>query len=158
RRQLSEREALLSREGARSRRAAIAQSLERLRPGDVIRVPSGRRSGLAVVLDAGVHPRDDPRPLVVTESRWGGRLSLVDFPTAVDVLGHTRVPKHVNYRSPQDRRDLAASIRALDLPPTARPRRKGSGTGDDEQVLRLRAALRAHPCHGCPDREQHARW
>jgi ATP-dependent RNA helicase HelY len=158
RRQLSEREALLSREGARSRRAAIAQSLERLRPGDVIRVPSGRRSGLAVVLDAGVHPRDDPRPLVVTESRWGGRLSLVDFPTAVDVLGHTRVPKHVNYRSPQDRRDLAASIRALDLPPTARPRRKGSGSGDDEQVLRLRAALRAHPCHGCPDREQHARW
>jgi ATP-dependent RNA helicase HelY len=30
--------------------------------------------------------------------------------------------------------------------------------GDDEEVLRLRAALRAHPCHGCPDREQHARW
>jgi ATP-dependent RNA helicase HelY len=158
RRRLSEREALLSREGARSRRAAVAQSLERLRPGDVIRVPSGRRSGLAVVLDAGVHPRDDPRPLVVTESRWGGRLSLVDFPIAVDVLGHTRVPKHVNYRSPQDRRDLAASIRALDLAPTTRPQRKGSGTGDDEQVLALRAALRAHPCHGCPDREQHARW
>jgi len=25
-------------------------------------------------------------------------------------------------------------------------------------VLRLRSALRAHPCHGCPEREQHARW
>src|SRR5690606_8234043 len=23
---------------------------------------------------------------------------------------------------------------------------------------RLRAELRAHPCHGCPDREDHARW
>jgi ATP-dependent RNA helicase HelY len=158
RRQLSDREALLSREGAQSRRAAVVQSLEQLRPGDVIRVPSGRRSGLAVVLDAGVHPRDDPRPLVVTEARWGGRLSLVDFPVTVEVLGHARVPKHVNYRSPQDRRDLASSIRALDLPPAGRPRRKGAGTGDDDEVLRLRAALRAHPCHDCPDREQHARW
>jgi ATP-dependent RNA helicase HelY len=25
-------------------------------------------------------------------------------------------------------------------------------------VERLRAELRAHPCHRCPDREQHARW
>jgi superfamily II RNA helicase len=25
-------------------------------------------------------------------------------------------------------------------------------------VERLRAALRAHPCHRCPDREEHARW
>jgi ATP-dependent RNA helicase HelY len=25
-------------------------------------------------------------------------------------------------------------------------------------VERLRRALRAHPCHGCADREQHARW
>ncbi len=30
--------------------------------------------------------------------------------------------------------------------------------GDDDEVLRLRAALRAHPCHQCADREQHARW
>jgi ATP-dependent RNA helicase HelY len=159
RRELSEREALLSREGARKRKAAVVQSLEQLRPGDVIRVPGGRRAGLAVVLDAGVHPRDDPRPLVVTEARWGGRLSLLDFPTAVEVLGSVRVPKHANYRSPQERRDLASGLRALDLPPEERSRRrKGSGAADDEQVVALRAALRAHPCHDCPDREEHARW
>jgi ATP-dependent RNA helicase HelY len=160
RRELSEREASLSREGARSRRAAVVQSLERLTPGDVIRVPSGRRSGLAVVLDPGVHPHDDPRPLVVTEAHWGGRLSLVDFTVAVDVLGRARIPKHVNYRSPQDRRDLASSIRALDLPPGGKPKRKGAGAGagEDAEALQLRAALHAHPCHGCPEREQHARW
>ncbi|MGH8959687.1 MAG: DEAD/DEAH box helicase [Jatrophihabitantaceae bacterium] len=158
RRELSEREATLSRDGARTRRAAVVKSLEQLRPGDVIRVPAGRRSGLAVVLDAGLHPREDPRPLVVTEARWGGRLSLVDFSVAVDVLARTRVPRHVNHRSPQDRRDLASSIRALDLPPAGRPTRRGSAAGDDAEVLRLRAALRAHPCHGCPEREQHARW
>jgi ATP-dependent RNA helicase HelY len=159
RRALSDREATLSREGARARRGAVAASLESLRVGDVIRVPAGRRAGLAVVLDPGVHPRDDPHPLVVTEGRWAGRLSMVDFPFAVEVLGTVRVPKQVNYRSPQDRRDLISSLRALDLPETTRTRRRAaSGTGDDEEVLRLRAALRAHPCHSCPDREQHARW
>jgi ATP-dependent RNA helicase HelY len=28
----------------------------------------------------------------------------------------------------------------------------------EEQITRLRAELRAHPCHGCSDREDHARW
>jgi ATP-dependent RNA helicase HelY len=159
RRRLSEREAQLSRDGARSRRGAVAASLEGLRPGDVIRVPSGRRAGLAVVLDPGVHPRDDPRPLVVTEARWGGRLSMLDFPVGVEVLGNVRVPKHANYRSPADRRDIASKLRALDLPDAPRPRRRsGSGAADDDEVQGLRAHLRAHPCHDCPDREQHARW
>src|SRR5439155_16612202 len=105
RRRLSDREATLAREGAKARRGAVAASLEKLRRGDVIRVPRGRRAGLAVVLDPGLHALDDPRPLVVTESRWSGRLSLVDFPAAVDVLGSVKVPKHVNHRSPQERRD-----------------------------------------------------
>lgn len=160
RRALSDRESLLAREGAAQRRGAIAASLETLRRGDVIRVPRGKRSGLAVVLDPGVQPRDDPRPLVVTEARWSGRLSLTDFPETVDVLGNVRVPKHVNHRSPQERRDLASSIRALDIPPPEgrRPRRGGSTSDEDSEVLRLRRALRAHPCHQCTDREQHARW
>jgi ATP-dependent RNA helicase HelY len=95
----------------------------------------------------------------VTEGRWAGRLSMVDFPVAVEVLGRVRVPKNVNYRSPQDRRDLVSSLRALDLPDVGRVRRRNAnGTNEDEEVLRLRGALRAHPCHQCPDREQHARW
>jgi ATP-dependent RNA helicase HelY len=158
RRRLSEREATLARDGARARRGAVAASLEGLKRGDVIRVPRGRRAGLAVVLDPGAHPHDDPRPLVVSESRWSGRLSLTDFPVAVDVLGTVRVPKHVNHRSPQERRDLVSSLRALDLPETKSSRRPAGGTDEDEEVSRLRRELRAHPCHQCPDREQHARW
>jgi len=158
RRRLSDREADLAREGARARRGAVAASLESLTRGDVIRVPRGRRSGLAVVLDPGVSGTDDPRPLVVTESRWSGRLSLIDFPTAVDVLGRVRVPKHVNPRSPQERRDLASSLRALDVPDERPGRGPRARTGDDEEVQSLRRALRAHPCHACADREQHARW
>jgi ATP-dependent RNA helicase HelY len=159
RRRLSERESTLAREGARARRGAVAASLEKLRRGDVVRVPRGRRAGLAVVLDPGVHALDDPRPLVVTESRWSGRLSLVDFPAPVDVLGTVKVPKYVNHRSPQERRDLASSLRALEIsePEPVRGKRPGPDEGDDE-IAGLRRALRAHPCHACPDREQHARW
>jgi ATP-dependent RNA helicase HelY len=158
RRRLGEREAMLAREGSKARRGAVAASMEKLRRGDVIRVPRGRRAGLAVVVDPGVHPTDDPRPLVVTESKWSGRLTMLDFPTAVDVLGTVRVPKNVNHRSPQERRDLAASIRALDVADPQPARRKAAGTDEDDEVLRLRRALRAHPCHQCADREQHARW
>jgi len=159
RHRLSEREADLSRQGARVRRAAVAQSLEALRPGDVIRVPTGRRAGLAIVIDPGVHPRDEPHPLVVTEARWAGRLSIVDFPVAAAVLGRVRVPKQADHRSPQVRRDLVSSLRALDLPDDAgRRRRASNGTGDDEQIISLRAELRAHICHQCSDRDQHLRW
>jgi ATP-dependent RNA helicase HelY len=159
RHRLSEREAQLARDRAKTRRGAVAASLEKLRRGDVIRVPRGRRAGLAVVIDPGVDPHDDPRPLVVTESRWSGRLSLVDFPAAVDVLGTVKVPKRVNHRSPQERRDLASSIRALDVPADVSPRRVRADSDEpDVEVAELRRELRAHPCHQCADREQHARW
>jgi len=158
RRELSDHEAAISREGARMRRGTVVASLETLRPGDVIRVPGGRRAGLAVVLDPGVQPHDDPRPLVVTESRWSGRLTLTDFPAAVDVLAKVRVPKHFNHRSPQERRDLVSTLRAADVPPAPRRGPRGAPAVDDLEVQRLRAALRAHPCHACPDREMHARW
>jgi ATP-dependent RNA helicase HelY len=158
RRSLTEREATLSRENARTRRGAVAKSLESLRPGDVIRVPGGRRAGLAVVLDVGTHATDDPRPLVVTAARWAGRLSMTDFPQAVEVLGHVRIPKRVNHRSPQERRDIASSIHALDLPEAAPRRSRSTVSGQDDEISRLRDQLRRHPCHQCADREDHARW
>ena len=158
RRELSDREAALARQGARARRGNVVASLEALKPGDVIRVPGGRRAGLAVVLDPGVAPRDDPRPLVLTEARWSGRLSLTDFPSPVESLATVRVPKRFNHRSPQERRDLASTLRALDLPPAPRRSRRDSPAADDGRIAELRAAIRAHPCHDCPDREAHARW
>jgi ATP-dependent RNA helicase HelY len=169
RRELSDRETSLARQGKQVQRASVAQSLEALQPGDVIRIPAGRRAGLAVVLDPGVHPpphaggppSSDPRPLVVTEARWGGRLSLLDFPTPVAALATLRVRKQESWRSPQDRKDIASRIRALNLPsvpPRESRRRGGSNPQDDAEIQRLRAALRAHPCHDCPDREQHARF
>ena len=70
-----------------------------------------------------------------------------------------KLPRQVNHRSPQERRDLASRLRELRIPDEPRGRRRTSSNArDDDEVLRLRAQLRAHPCHQCADREQHARW
>ncbi len=142
RRALTDREAELSRQGARARKAAVAQSLEALRPGDVIRVPAGREPAWPSSLDPGLSPRDDPHPLVVTEARWAGRVSIIDFPVTADVLGHVRVPK-------QRRPPLAAGApRSRVEPARARPAaREPAGAG-----ARATAATRTPRCCGCAPR------
>ena len=157
RRQVADREKYLARQNTASRRAESAASLERLRKGDVIAVPSGRRPGLAVVIDPGLDPLTEPRPLVVTEDRWAGRLSVTDFPTPVQTLGRIRLPKQVDVRSPRSRRDLADSLRNAGITAPGRQRRRSSAA-DDAELATLRRALRAHPCHGCEKVEEHARW
>jgi ATP-dependent RNA helicase HelY len=160
RRKLKERESQLAREGSAQRRSEAAESLDRLRPGDVIRVPSGRRQGLAIVIDPdGGGGAGDRRPVVITADRQLKRLSVVDFTSPVEALAKVRLPKNFSPRSPQSRRDLASSLRNLRLDEgSSRPPRKRSAAADDDEIARLRAAIRRHPCHGCADREQHARW
>ncbi|MGN6331838.1 MAG: DEAD/DEAH box helicase [Motilibacteraceae bacterium] len=160
RRKLKDRESELARQGAANRRAQAASSLEALKPGDVIRVPSGKRAGLAVVLDPGVHGGlEGPRPTVLMADRQVRKLSVADFPTPVEALDRVRIPRGFNPRNPQQRRDLASALRATGLDHDAtRPRKQRADTGDDAEIVRLRAALRQHPCHGCDEREDHARW
>jgi ATP-dependent RNA helicase HelY len=151
RRSLSEREGDLSRARATSRRAEAARSLSLLRPGDIIRVPGGRRAGMAVVLQPGLHSArgsdggngrqgyggyrdhghrgngraegghaaDDrtftgfagPGPLVLTEGRQVKRLAVADFPVPAEVIDKIRIPGSFSPRSPQHRKDLAATMR-----------------------------------------------
>ncbi|MFW6205422.1 MAG: RNA helicase, partial [Actinomycetota bacterium] len=157
---IKDREAALARESTALRRAAALESLTRLRRGDVVRVPSGRFAGMAVVLDPGVPDGGAPRPTVLTEKRQVRRLSASDFPVAVEPLTRLRIPRSFNPKVPASRRDLAAALRAKAPQDKGRgrPPRARSAAADDEELARLRRELRAHPCHHCPDREDHARW
>ncbi|MFJ9059376.1 MULTISPECIES: DEAD/DEAH box helicase [unclassified Streptomyces] len=170
RRDLKDRETDLAKQGAAQRRAAAASSLEKLKPGDVIHVPTGKFAGLALVLDPGLPAgrtnghrgleyHDGPRPLVLTAERQVKRLAGIDFPVPVEALERMRVPKSFNPRSPQSRRDLASALRskAGHIDP-GRHRKQRSAAADDGEIARLRTELRAHPCHGCDEREDHARW
>jgi ATP-dependent RNA helicase HelY len=165
RREISDREKELSRDSQAKRRLEAADALAALRPGDVIRVPSGRRQGLAVVLDPGVPDSGgldggaEPRPLVVTEDKWAGRLGSIDFPTPVTALARVRVPRNFNHRSPHARRDLAATLRnaRVEHDLGARRVKQRSAAADDPVLQDLRRALRAHPVHALPDREERVR-
>jgi ATP-dependent RNA helicase HelY len=157
--EISEREKALSRDTQAKRRADAAESLAALRVGDVIRVPTGRRQGLAVVLDPGVTELADPRPLVLTEDKWAGRLGSVDFPSPVTALARVKVPKGFNHRSPHARRDLASTLRTARTENELGARRtKGRSAAAEDPVLGdLRHALRGHPVHSLPDREERVR-
>ena len=132
----------------------------------MIEVPAGKFAGTALVLDPGWDP-DNPRPYVLTQQRQARRLGPMDFPEPVEALARMRVPKSFNGRNPQQRRDLADALRtrAADIPPPhlrASAREDGRAGGPDRattvRVSDLRARMKAHPCHGCGDREDHARW
>lgn len=156
---IADRERAVARQGQSQRKAAAVASLERLRIGDVIRVPAGRRTGLAVVLDPATGGFGEPRPLVLTQDRWAGRVSPGDFTTPAEVLARIRVPKHFNHRSPAARRDLAAEVSGTGLDRHGGRRGgRSRGDGEDHRISQLRSELRRHPCHACPEREEHARW
>src|SRR5680860_711961 len=161
RRKLSDLEASMARSRRVDRRDEVVASLEALKPGDVIEIPAGRYSGMAVVVDPGTTAdREGPRPYVVTHDRHARRLSMVDFPEPVVALTRMRIPGNFNGRNPQSRRDLASSLKAKTHGFTPPPSRKGRGAGPgtrgnaardreaaaaDQEVTRLRADLRAHP-------------
>jgi len=161
RRQLSDAEKAASRARRSDRRGEVIASLEQLRPGDVIDVPSGKFAGMAVVVDPGL-AGEAPRPYVLTAERQARRLNLNDFPTPVRSLARVKVPRNFSARNPQMRRDLASALRTrthgLAPPPPDTRRKAVRPAGPDQEIDRIRAAMKAHPCHGCPDREDHARW
>ncbi|MFN8126316.1 MAG: DEAD/DEAH box helicase [Candidatus Nanopelagicales bacterium] len=153
----------LERDGERQaralRRERSADSLRELRTGDVIRLARGRRSGPAVVVEA-VDPAStgDPRIVAVDLDRRVRRLGLADFPHGATSVARVKVGKDFHPRSATARRVLADRLRevARDLPDPAKPERGDSPV--DDRIHTLRRELRQHPCHGCDQREDHARW
>ncbi len=164
RKKISAREGDLSRERSRAQRDAVESMAGELRRGDVIAIPSGRRSGYAIVVD---QPQgsglDGPVVGVVTEDARFRKLNGADMPYGTRRLTSVRVAKAFNSRKPSERRDLASSMRAAlgalaNTDPATGRTKPPSTAATDTQLADLKKALAAHPCHGCADRENHARW
>jgi len=174
RRQLTDLERDGARNRASSRRAEALRSLPLLRRGDIIRVPGGRREGMAVVLapppssssgepGAGSFRQGKADgPLVLTSAGQVKQLWAADFPAPAEPVERLRIPNSFSERSPKHRRDLVSAMRAVlagrdadDLRPAGRGGHDASSVAGD--VAEIRRKLRRHPCHDCPEREQHAR-
>ncbi|OBB81849.1 DEAD/DEAH box helicase [Mycolicibacterium peregrinum] len=159
---IGERERAQSRASRLQRRKAATDALAALRRGDIITITQGRRGGLAVVLEAAQRDSDDPRPLVLTEHRWAGRISSADYSGASAPLGAMTLPKRVEHRQPRVRRDLASALQSaaadLSLPSVRAGRRAAAPERDvDPELAGLRDELRDHPAHQQPGREAQAR-
>ena len=154
---ISELERAQSRASRLHRRQAASDALAALRRGDIINITHGRRGGLAVVLES-ARDSSDPRPLVLTEHRWAGRISSADYSGASAPVGSMPLPKRVEHRQPRVRRDLASALlsAAAGLAVPAK-RRTAHGDGDDEfhdpELTSLRAQLRRHPSYNSPGLE-----
>jgi ATP-dependent RNA helicase HelY len=76
-----------------------------------------------------------------------------------------RIPNWFSARSANHRRDLASTMRnklasggdGERVRRADRPHAHEAARGRDPEIESLRRRLRQHPCHGCPDREEHAR-
>jgi ATP-dependent RNA helicase HelY len=141
RRRLTDVERGASKGRASAQRAQARRVLATLRRGDVIRVPSGRRAGLAVVLsppsaEGGFSPNRADGPLVLTEHGQLKQLSAIDFPVPAEPVEHLRIPNSFSERSPKHRRDLVSSMRSKiagrDFDYS--PRRRGSSAGPGAEV------------------------
>ena len=165
RRALADAEKTASKSSSRATKSLTEDSLSRLLPGDVVDVPAGKSPGLAVVLSSD-HESREPRPAVMTLDNQLRRIGLHDVEGPLSPITRIRIPKSFNAKVPKSRRDLASSVRNAirEHRPPAPPRRdddfgrSAAAPNQEKRIAELRRELRAHPCHGCSEREDHARW
>ncbi|HST71341.1 DEAD/DEAH box helicase [Kocuria rosea] len=166
RRELKDLERSAERSESRQRRSDAVASLHNLLPGDVVDIPRGRNAGYAVVLATDAN-RDDPRPSILTLDHQLRRVGAQDLDGPLEPVSRIRIPKQFTGKTPKERRDLASSMR--NAIHEHKPPRGTTGRGhtiqfdrgtsaSERRIAEVRRALRSHPCHGCSDRESHARW
>ncbi len=161
RRELSALEKRTARRRRSRREEEVQQALARLVPGEVVHWPRGPRRGLAVVVGTSVTNRGTVLARVVTEDRRVNRLGPRELDEPPAVVGTVDLPGSGNPRQPAYRGKVAELLRALPDPDEPTSERDGDEDPDEgvpEDVRQLREELRAHPCHGCPDRSEHEVW
>ena len=164
---IADAEADLSRDRAASRRSEAGRAMSALERGDVVVFRKGRRRRHGIVLEIGADRTGIPSITVLGEDSRVVTLTPDTAPDGVMRVGALRVAESVDPHRPRDRdrlvQRLVDALRAGDLEDGTRRTRTRSGRAQArrdsaiENLERLRHEMRSHPCHGCPDREGHAR-
>ena len=130
-------------------------------------VRKGRRRRHGIVLEVGADRTGTPTLTVLGEDSRVVALTPDTAPDGVMRVGALRVAESVDPHRPRDRdrlvQRLVDALRAGDLEKDTKRTRTRSSRAQArrdsaiENLERLRHEMRSHPCHGCPDREEHAR-
>ena len=164
---IADAEADLSRDKAAARRSETGRAMSALGRGDVVVFRKGRRRRHGIVLEIGADRTGIPSITVLGEDSRVVTLTPDTAPDGVMRVGALRVAESVDPHRPRDRdrlvQRLVDALRAGDLEDGTKRTRTRSGRAQArrdsaiENLERLRHEMRSHPCHGCPDREGHAR-
>ena len=128
--------------------------LRRLRRGEVIAIPMGKKAQLAAVVREDNSPTH-PRPTVVGIGGFTGRIDPDAFPGAPEVLGRVKVPGDAARHPKRAVNIIRSEIDRHNIRGPKRLRRRSAATSPE--LKRLRRELRDHPLHGDPAVETVAR-
>ncbi|WKD59307.1 DEAD/DEAH box helicase [Corynebacterium caspium] len=135
----------------------VTRILSKLQFGEVIAMPTKKRPLLAVVVSPASQAQD-PRPLVIAETGWSGRIEVGNFARPPLVLGKMRLPRET---ARQPKRNIRYIISAFKKQSYKRPKNMNlqPRTRPNATITELRTQIKAHPVHhwAATDREQLAR-
>ncbi len=155
-------ERLGSANGERSPRgtkgARVLDAVSRLRPGDVIEIPAGKRKGRYAVMEVTQRRSERaPRVLLLSDERSLVRFSPADFRDPPQPVARLPLPRGFQTRDARTRRDLSRALARLEItPPPVRER--AADVVSTSSVATLREELELHPCHGCPEKKRHLHY
>ncbi|MGV3113744.1 DEAD/DEAH box helicase [Corynebacterium freneyi] len=151
---ISAEEKAAKRRNIEDRHTETVTVLRRLRRGDVIAIPVGKKAQLAAVVRED-SARHRPRPTVVGVGGFTGRIEPDAFPSAPEVLGRVKVPSDAARHPRRAVNIVRSEIDRHGIRGPKRLRRRTSVTSPE--LKRLRRELRDHPLHGDPAVESVAR-
>ena len=145
-----------SRERSLQRKQQDQELFRSLKPGQVFDIGSKRKAHRYLVLE--LQHSAGLRPLLRTlgtDARLH-TLSVDDFSGALELVACLRVPPSEALRRHRGREEWAQRIRTL-RSEAKRDRKPLDSLPIDAEVSQLRTAIKSHPVHSCPHREEHAR-
>lgn len=145
--------------GARARKREARDESRRIlsgvRPGDVLALTRGRKTRLCVVGAKATSASGRVEVSVIGEDATWRALAPEDVRGAIAVVGHMSIPGGSALRRTKERTRIAGELRSgaakgIYVVPA-------ESTQAFDPISALRVAMRQHPVHRCPHREEHAR-
>lgn len=139
----------------RERREESRRVLESVRTGDVLALTRGHKHRLCVVGAQATTASGRVEVCIIGEDGTWRSLAPEDIRGGIAVVGHLSIPGGSALRRTKERTRIAGELRS--------GRAKGrfalahDSSPDRDPISDLRAAMRSHPVHRCPHREEHAR-
>ncbi|MEA2715931.1 MAG: ATP-dependent helicase HelY, partial [Actinomycetota bacterium] len=134
---------------ADAQRQAVAEALERVRPGDVLVLSGGKSAGRVAVLSTARRRGSEVRLGAITPDRRYLTLSARDFTSPPRTVAHIDLPTPFAPRNAAFQREVAQALTRVKA-------RTGASQGP-HVPLAVAASAEGHPVADCPDVRRHLR-